>query len=442
MKNKDNQKKTSRHSFSYKNKSLFLNLIIVGILFLALIMHNSNIALLNIFFITYLFVGILQLPDKKDIKLSAKRTVNKTKNGNFFFVDVTLNITNNGNKNICIMISESLHKEIKIIEGSLKLSTALTPDEQIDLSYTFQSLRGGYEWNDLTVKVSDPFECIISKINIEANACVLIQPQYKKYFPFKIRLWKTLSSPGCVPTRTSGNGTDFRGIRDYHPGDPLKTLDWRLTARHPYKFFTREFEQERTADIAFIIDGRSNMELIVEDKSLFEIEINYTASLSDMFLHQGHRVGLSVVGENIVKVLPGYGKKQLHRILNCLALAKAADEKTCNRLQNLSAEQFSSKTIIFVLSPFDYNDITFYRVLRSHGFQVVLICPDTFDFALQGSNYDKNINMALRAAKIERKLNLSFLYQLSILVIDWKVSQPLIPLIKNALSKSLLIRKL
>ena len=50
--------------------------------------------------------------------------------------------------------------------------------------------------------------------------------------------------------------------------------------------------------------------------------------------------------------------------------------------------------------------------------------------------------MALKAAKIERRLNLSLLTQLSISVIDWKVDQHLMPLVKKALYKPMPIRKL
>ena len=444
MKNKKKQMDRDKNPFSYNNKSLFLSWIIIGILFAAIITRNSDILFLNIFFITYLITGILQMPADEDIKLTVKRTVDKEINDDCYSVNVKLNIINNGNKNICLIISDIHHEDIKITDGTLYLSTALAPANQTELRYTFESLRGNYKWDELTVKVCDPLGCIISEINTKTEAEISVHPRYKKNVPFQIRPWRTLSSPGCIPTRSSGTGTDFRGIREYQPGDSLKTLDWRMTAKHPHKFFTREFEQEKTADIIFVIDGRKNMELKTKNKNLFEIEISSTASLSEMFLHQGHRVGLYIAGKNILKVLPAYGKKQLHRILNCLAKAESGNNNYYKRLENLPIEHFSSKAIIFVLSPFDYNDIIFYRILKSHGLQVVLISPDSFDFAFQQTDLENNKigRMALRSAKIERKLNLSLLSQLSISVIDWKIDQTLPTLVKKALYKPMPIRKL
>jgi len=55
---------------------------------------------------------------------------------------------------------------------------------------------------------------------------------------------------GSIPARLGGSGTDFFGVREYHPGDSLRSLDWRLTARHPRQFFTKEFEQEEMPRLA------------------------------------------------------------------------------------------------------------------------------------------------------------------------------------------------
>jgi uncharacterized protein (DUF58 family) len=161
-----------------------------------------------------------------------------------------------------------------------------------------------------------------------------------------------------------------------------------------------------------------------------------------MFLHQGHRVGLSVAGENFIQILPGYGKKQLHRILNGLAKATIKNGNGHKALYKLSLKQFSSKTLIIFLSPFHYNDILYYRKLRALGFQVVLICPDSIDFLLSETVKDNKEKMALKLSKLERRLNLDLVSQLSIPVIDWQVTEPLLPLIRSALGRPLHIRKM
>ena len=99
-------------------------------------------------------------------------------------------------------------------------------------------------------------------------------------------------------------------MREYQPGDPLRRLDWRLTARHPHKFFTKEFEQEEIADIGLILDARQKTNLQIGEDSLFEHAARATASLAEMFLRQGNRVSLLVYQRRYASVFPGYGKLQ------------------------------------------------------------------------------------------------------------------------------------
>src|SRR4030042_1943704 len=89
---------------------------------------------------------------------------------------------------------------------------------------------------------------------LAAAAEIQIQPELIKFRPFPLRLQRTLPTAGTIPARRGGSGTNFWGVREYHPGDPLRRLDWKRAARHPNQFFTKEFEQEQIADIGLILD--------------------------------------------------------------------------------------------------------------------------------------------------------------------------------------------
>ena len=47
----------------------------------------------------------------------------------------------------------------------------------------------------------------------------------------------------------------------------LRRLDWRLTARHPRQFFTKEFEQESIADVGLIVDARGSNDSLSSTRS-------------------------------------------------------------------------------------------------------------------------------------------------------------------------------
>jgi hypothetical protein len=72
----------------------------------------------------------------------------------------------------------------------------------------------------------------------------------------------------------------------------------------------------------------------------------------------------------------------------------------------------------------------------------MLICPDTFDFTESILAKDPLTHLALRASRLERKLNLSIISQLSVSVIDWRVKEPLLPLMRNALCRPQRVKRM
>jgi uncharacterized protein (DUF58 family) len=352
-------------------------------------------------------------------------------------IGVNLAIQNKALETVHLFIQEAIQAGMKITDGELSQWVTLQPEESTELKYSFTAARGSFSWKSIRVIVSDPLGLIGTEMWLPDNSSIQVRPQIKKFKTISVRLRNTVHSPGSIPARLAGSGTDFFGVREYHPGDPLRILDWRLTARHPHKFFTREFEQEEIVEIGLILDARQNTNLRTEDESLFEYSVNATASLAEMFLHQGHRVSLLVFGGKMSNVFPGYGKAQLHRIMSCLSKAKIETEnRVLGSLNFLPIRMFPSHAMIIVISSLTSRDKPLFQRLRASGYQVILISPDPIDFAYPTLAQDTANQLAIRAARIERRLRLNDIAQLRIQVIDWQVSRPLFPLVRNALTHS------
>jgi uncharacterized protein (DUF58 family) len=285
--------------------------------------------------------------------------------------------------------------------------------------------------------VSDPLGLIAAEIMLPDNTRVQIRPQIRKFKAISLRPRNTVHSPGSISARIGGSGTDFFGVREFHPGDSLRTLDWRLTARHPRKFYTKEFEQEEIAEIGLILDARRNTDLRIGEESIFEHTIGATASLAEMFLHQGHRVSLLVFGGIMLTAFPGYGKIQLHRIMSCLSKAKVETENSAlGSFDFLPVRMFPPHASIIVISSLTSTDRSLFQRLRAHGYQPFLVSPDPIDFAYPTLSQDATNQLAIRAARIERRLRLNDISQLHVPIVDWQVNQPLFPLVRIALTRS------
>ena len=436
------------------NKALILLLIVFSLLLTALVTQNADLIWMALLCFVYLGTGLLQSPSTREIRLSATRSVEKDTTHALATIEVSVVIVNQGTAFVRLCLSDPLqagmsikngqnqqHLHLAAAERAVQMSAILQASEDAVFKYTFQSERGSFAWETIGVKISDPFGLIETELDLPAEAKIQVRPELNKFRPFPLRPQRTLHSAGSIPARLGGSGTDFWGVREYYPGDPLRRLDWRLTARHPHKFFTKEFEQEEIADIGLILDARQKTNLRIGEDSLFEHTARATASLAEVFLRQGNRVSLLVYQRHIASVYPGYGKLQLNRVLHTLAQITPESDDSLNSLQFLPIRMFSSHSLIVIISPLMADDWRFFRRLRAYGYQVLLISPDPLDYAQPILPTDLDSRLATRLTRLERQIEINHIAQLWIPVIDWQVSQPLAPLVRNALRQTRIQRE-
>jgi uncharacterized protein (DUF58 family) len=418
------------------SRVLTLVLIVFGLLVAALFTRNGDVAWMALPFLVYLGIGILQAPSSGKIHLLARRSIESNRTNGVSSIDVNLTVTNQGGALHRLCLADPLQSGMRLTGGQIHQEVALRAGEGTSLAYTFQAERGSFSWETLQARLSDPFGLVETSLDLDAASQVQVHPELNKFRPLPLRPQRTLPSAGSIPARKGGCGTDFWGVREYHPGDPLRRLDWRLTARHPRKFFTKEFEQEEIADIGLILDARRKTDLRAGEDSLFEHSARAAASLAEVFLRQGNRVSLLVYGKPMVTLFPGYGKLQLSQVLHTLARTTTESDVSLGSLQYLPVRMFASRSLILVISPLASNDWQLFPRLRAYGYQVLLISPDPFDYARRMLEADPPTILASRLARLERQQEISKITQLWIPVINWRVSQPLSPLVRSALRRT------
>jgi uncharacterized protein (DUF58 family) len=418
------------------SKGWTLALVVFCLLFTALATLNGTLAWMAVPFLAYLGLGLLESPPLGKIHLRATRSAASSQAGELTRVEVSVTVSNQGPAIDRLTLSDPLQPGMQILDGQREKVISLEEGESTTLNYVFQAGRGRYAWEAVEAAVSDPFGLLETTLEIPAAEEVRVEPELRKFRPFMVRPQRTLHSAGSIPARRGGSGTDFWGVREYYPGDPLRHLDWRLTARHPHQFFTKEFEQEEITDIGLILDARRKTDLQAGDDSLFEHSARATASLAEVFLRQGNRVSLLIYGKTSISVYPGYGKVQLHRILRALAQTTTESNNSLDSLQFVPIQLFTSHSLIVILSPLAPNDWQLFPRLRAYRYQVLLISPDPIDYARRMLPNDPATRLASRMARLERHLEISRITQLWIPVIDWKVNHPLAPLVRSTFTSA------
>ena len=100
-----------------------------------------------------------------------------------------------------------------------------------------------------------------------------------------------------------GRGIEFAQVREYQPGDDVRTIDWNVTARSgsPY---VKEFVEERDLTILLAIDVSASMLFGSLDRRKIDLACELAAVLAFAALQNGDRVGLLLFSGDIVKYVP------------------------------------------------------------------------------------------------------------------------------------------
>ncbi len=405
------------------SKSTFVLLLVCGIFLTALVARNGDVLLLAVPFAVYLLVGVMGCPS--DMDLCARRTIEKGEVPAGRPVKIEIEVENCGEGLTSLRLYDPVPREMKIVAGHTGQAVALPARETTRLAYSASGPRGEYTWDTVWATASDPCGLFEVRGDIPCFAEIQVRPMPMKLRNVAIKPRTTLHAPGPTPARLAGPGTDFWGIREYRAGDPLRRLNRRLAGRYPRRLFTNEYEGEEIADFGLIVDARRLTNAEAAEDALFESSVSAAAALSETFLKRGDRVALLVFGERPTALLPGYGKRQLNRVLRELSRAQLGRNLPSQYLEYFPARLFPSRSIIVMFSTYDKSDMDTYRRLRSFGYDVLLVSPDPVQYASRGLPQTETNRLAVRAARLERVVQLEALMKIGIAVINWQVDEPL-----------------
>jgi uncharacterized protein (DUF58 family) len=127
------------------------------------------------------------------------------------------------------------------------------------------------------------------------------------------------SMTGSHGSRFRGRGMEFAESRIYQPGDDVRSIDWRVTARtgRPH---TKLFQEERERPVILLVDLGASMFFGTRTayKSVLATEI--AALIAWAAMHGGDRIGALVAGRSAhMELKPVAGRRGVLRVLRALA---------------------------------------------------------------------------------------------------------------------------
>lgn len=436
-------------------RSLLLSLLTYGLLLAGIVTLHGEFLALALPLVTYLLVGYLQAPEQ--VKLEATRQLSVERTSPNSTVDVTVTVTNRGSSLEEVLLEDIVPSGLTVrSEPSSPASTRgretpqsarrfgasrhllrLAKGESYTFTYTVSGPRGGYVFEALQARLNDHLAVGSSRVRVEAKGRLFILPNVTRVRNIAIRPRRTRVYAGTIPARAGGPGTEFFGVREYQPGDPPHSINWRASARYTDILYANEYQQERVADVGIVLDGRLRTNEFARGHSLFEYSVQAAASIADALLSQGNRVGLLLYASYLGWTLPGYGKIQRERILHALANAKTGESQVFSDFEHIPARLFPPESQIVFVSPLSDDDLKPLIQLRAQGYDVLVVSPNPVKFELSYlASSNPNVDLAGRVLHMERLLLLQRLQRANIHVLDWDVSEPFDSFVKRRLGRA------
>jgi uncharacterized protein (DUF58 family) len=384
--------------------------------------------------VTYLLIGYLQTPE--NIKLQATRQLSAERVPPNTNVDVTVTVTNHGSSLEEVLLEDLVPEGLTVNSGFSRHMVRLGKGETYSFTYTASGPRGGYVFEPLQVSVRETIAVSSADFLVEAKGRLFVLPPVTRIRPVAIRPRRTRVYAGSIPARAGGTGTEFFGVREYQPGDAPSSINWRASARYVDKLYANEFQQERVADVAIVLDGRLRTNEFARRNSLFEYSVQAAGSLADALLTQGNRVGLLVYATYLAWTFPGYGKIQRERILHALANAKTGESQVFSDLEHIPTRLFPPESQIILISPLLEDDFPTLLHLRAQGYEVMVISPNPVKFEMSYLPANELVQLASRVIRMERILMLQKMGRAGIHVLDWDVAEPFDHFVRRRLGRT------
>jgi uncharacterized protein (DUF58 family) len=353
-------------------------------------------------------------------------------------VDVKVTVFNASGDLEELQLEDGVPPGLEIMDGSSRHLISLRKHKTYEFAYQVQGPRGAHAFSTLHAMAGDTLGLLQTTVDVNAPGCLLVMPTILRIKAVPIRPRRTRVYAGTIPARVGGAGVEFFGVRPYQVGDPARRINWRAIARHPDALFSNEFQQERVADVAVVLDGRERANLPSSGLSLFDHSIVAAGSLASALLQQGNRVGLLVYSQFLQWTFPGYGKIQRERIVHALAVAAPGASQIFEGLQYLPTRLFPPQSQIVLVSPLLEEDVSTLVQLRARGYHVLVICPDPVAYEMSnlprpGSRYSPaDVLLAGRIIRLERAIMLGRLRRAGVQVIEWDVSRPFDAVMRGA----------
>ncbi|MFP3872266.1 MAG: DUF58 domain-containing protein [Candidatus Natronoplasma sp.] len=346
--------------------------------------------------------------------------------------EVKININNEGGKLRFLEIHDILPSLVEVVEGSNHQMLDVGEKEEVKLKYKITCpITGKFEIGPVKLRYRDALNLFSKEFGSEQKLELRVLPRSEDMEKVDLNPKYTKHWLGEIKSKSMGVGSEFFALRDYLPGDELRDINWKATARY-LDPKTNEYEGEKSGDVILVVDGYEEGLIGTRENNTVRASIGAAASIASVLLSARNRVGLIVSGEYLNWVYPGTGKNQYHKIMANLTKFEKGGAWGLEGIRWLLEEFFPRRSMIIFISPLTVPKFSETIIdLSMKEYDVMVISPDPIK--IEKEVLEEYEDTAEKLYRVERQQLLDKLWSYGTTVVDWDPTEPLEPTLEEVL---------
>lgn len=330
-----------------------------------------------------------------------------------------------------LRVVDGVPAALPVVEGSPRACFTLDPGESATLEYAVELQRGTHTFDPVSLRARDIASAVTVDWDEHADG-----DQTLRCSP-AVRQTPVGSGSndlgGDVPTDEGGSGIEFHSVREYEPGDPVQSIDWRRYAS-TRELASVEYRTERSARILCLVDARSSQFWAPADSelSIIELTTDATERMVRRLLRDGHPTGVATFDRSGIDfVSPGTSPETEERItalLNGIPENHVVDPVTRRvdgKIEPSLTTVTDPNTTVFLFSAFiEDRPLEILTELRSHGYSVSVVSPAVSGVESAQRDDDVDVQtLSTRLAGLERQNRLRKARESGATVLEWDLEE-------------------
>jgi uncharacterized protein (DUF58 family) len=237
--------------------------------------------------------------------------------------EVTMTLTLSGRRGADVEVRDHVPPNLLVTAQAPRVS--VTPGAAAAVSYRVRSLqRGAAPFPAVTVRTRGGLGLVRRQFTVAHRSDAKVYPSFLRAHRYDLLAVADRREEATrIPRTARGHGSDFESLRPYTPGDDLRRIDWKTTAKRGF-LVSRTFRVDRGQQLTVLLDAGRFMAERLGERTRFEHAVNAAVMLSSTAQTRGDSVSVACFSNRMESFLPAIrGRETVARVLETLADVQA-----------------------------------------------------------------------------------------------------------------------